>query len=95
VTTGITFTFGGLKITNNAEVEDASGRPIARRPLLPQLRQRHRPHVRRRLRPHRRAERCAREGVTARHPGTDPSAARAVVQTAIRARGKKRSGSSY
>jgi len=28
VTTGITFTFGGLKITNNAEVEDTSGHPI-------------------------------------------------------------------
>jgi tricarballylate dehydrogenase len=28
VTTGITFTFGGLKITNEAQVEDTSGRPI-------------------------------------------------------------------
>ncbi len=28
VTTGITFTFGGLKITNEAEVEDTTGRPI-------------------------------------------------------------------
>jgi tricarballylate dehydrogenase len=28
VTTGITFTFGGLKITNDAEVEDTTGRPI-------------------------------------------------------------------
>ena len=28
VTTGITFTFGGLKITNNAEVEDTTGHPI-------------------------------------------------------------------
>ena len=28
VTTGITFTFGGLKITGNAEVEDTTGRPI-------------------------------------------------------------------
>ena len=28
VTTGITFTFGGLKITNNAEVEDTSSHPI-------------------------------------------------------------------
>jgi tricarballylate dehydrogenase len=28
VTTGITFTFGGLKITNDAEVEDYSGHPI-------------------------------------------------------------------
>ena len=28
VTTGITFTFGGLKITGNAEVEDTSGHPI-------------------------------------------------------------------
>jgi tricarballylate dehydrogenase len=29
VTTGITFTFGGLKITNDAAVEDTTGRPIA------------------------------------------------------------------
>jgi tricarballylate dehydrogenase len=28
VTTGITFTFGGLKITNDAAVEDTTGRPI-------------------------------------------------------------------
>ena len=28
VTTGITFTFGGLKITNDAEVEDTTGHPI-------------------------------------------------------------------
>ena len=28
VTTGITFTFGGLKITNDAEVEDVTGRAI-------------------------------------------------------------------
>jgi tricarballylate dehydrogenase len=28
VTTGITFTFGGLKITNNAAVEDTSGHAI-------------------------------------------------------------------
>src|SRR5580700_3899760 len=28
VTVGITFTFGGLKITTNAEVEDTTGRPI-------------------------------------------------------------------
>ncbi len=28
VTTGITFTFGGLKITNDAEVEDVTGRTI-------------------------------------------------------------------
>jgi tricarballylate dehydrogenase len=28
VTTGVAFTFGGLKITNNAEVEDTTGRPI-------------------------------------------------------------------
>jgi len=28
VTTGITFTFGGLKITANAEVEDTTGHPI-------------------------------------------------------------------
>jgi tricarballylate dehydrogenase len=28
VTTGITFTFGGLKVTTRAEVEDASGAPI-------------------------------------------------------------------
>jgi tricarballylate dehydrogenase len=28
VTTGITFTFGGLKISRNAEVEDTSGHPI-------------------------------------------------------------------
>ena len=28
MTTGITFTFGGLKITNNAEVEDTTGHPI-------------------------------------------------------------------
>jgi tricarballylate dehydrogenase len=28
VTTGITFTFGGLKITGNAEVEDTTGHPI-------------------------------------------------------------------
>ena len=28
VTTGITFTFGGLKITNEAQVEDTTGHPI-------------------------------------------------------------------
>ena len=28
VTTGITFTFGGLKITNDAQVEDVTGTPI-------------------------------------------------------------------
>ncbi|MCW5603751.1 MAG: FAD-binding protein, partial [Burkholderiales bacterium] len=28
VTTGITFTFGGLRITPNAEVEDEGGKPI-------------------------------------------------------------------
>ena len=28
VTAGITFTFGGLKISTEAEVEDASGKPI-------------------------------------------------------------------
>jgi tricarballylate dehydrogenase len=28
VTTGITFTFGGLKISNDAEVEDTTGHPI-------------------------------------------------------------------
>jgi tricarballylate dehydrogenase len=28
VTTGITFTFGGLKITNSAQVEDTTGQPI-------------------------------------------------------------------
>jgi len=28
VTTGITFTFGGLKITNDAQVEDTTGHPI-------------------------------------------------------------------
>jgi tricarballylate dehydrogenase len=28
VTTGITFTFGGLKISNQAQVEDTTGRPI-------------------------------------------------------------------
>ena len=28
VTTGITFTFGGLKITNDAAVEDVTGTPI-------------------------------------------------------------------
>src|SRR5205809_848472 len=28
VTTGITFTFGGLKITNEAQVEDTTGQPI-------------------------------------------------------------------
>ncbi|MGH7061402.1 MAG: FAD-binding protein, partial [Stellaceae bacterium] len=28
VTTGITFTFGGLKITNAAQVEDTTGQPI-------------------------------------------------------------------
>ena len=28
MTTGITFTFGGLKITNDAEVEDTTGHPI-------------------------------------------------------------------
>jgi tricarballylate dehydrogenase len=28
VTTGITFTFGGLKITNDAQVEDTTGNPI-------------------------------------------------------------------
>jgi tricarballylate dehydrogenase len=29
VTTGITFTFGGLKITNEAQVEDTAGHPIS------------------------------------------------------------------
>ena len=66
VTTGITFTFGGLKITNDAEVEDVDrpadpgpvrGRRDRRRALLPQLRQRHRADGRRRVRPHRREER--------------------------------------
>jgi tricarballylate dehydrogenase len=28
VTTGITFTFGGLKISNDAQVEDTTGHPI-------------------------------------------------------------------
>ena len=28
MTTGITFTFGGLKITGGAEVEDVTGHPI-------------------------------------------------------------------
>jgi len=28
VTTGITFTFGGLKVTNDAQVEDTTGHPI-------------------------------------------------------------------
>ncbi len=28
VTTGITFTFGGLKISNDAQVEDTTGQPI-------------------------------------------------------------------
>ena len=28
VTTGITFTFGGLKISNEAQVEDTTGQPI-------------------------------------------------------------------
>jgi tricarballylate dehydrogenase len=28
VTTGITFTFGGLRITSEAQVEDSTGRPI-------------------------------------------------------------------
>ena len=28
MTTGITFTFGGLKITSGAEVEDTSGHPL-------------------------------------------------------------------
>src|SRR4029078_11105530 len=28
VTCGVTFSFGGLKITNDAEVEDVSGKPI-------------------------------------------------------------------
>jgi tricarballylate dehydrogenase len=28
VTTGVTFTFGGVKITTRAEVEDAAGRPL-------------------------------------------------------------------
>ena len=28
MTTGITFTFGGLKITNDAAVEDVTGHPI-------------------------------------------------------------------
>ena len=63
VTAGVTFTFGGLKATTSAEVEDTSGaadpRPVCRgrnpwRALLPQLRQRHRPGRRRRVRSHRR-----------------------------------------
>ena len=72
MTTGITFTFGGLKITNDAQVEDVTGAPIpglyaagemVGGLYLPQLRQRHRPDVRRGLRPHRRPHRrgvCAR-----------------------------------
>ena len=63
VTAGVTFTFGGLKATTSAEVEDTSGvadpRPVRRgrnpgRALLPQLRQRHRPGRRRGVRAHRR-----------------------------------------
>ena len=63
VTTGITFTFGGLKITNDARGRGrhrrADPRPVRggrdrRRALLPQLRQRHRADGRRRVRPHRR-----------------------------------------
>jgi len=65
VTTGITFTFGGLKITNKrrgrGHHRPPDPRPLRRRrdrrrALLPQLRQRHGPDVRRRLRPHRRQE---------------------------------------
>ena len=68
VTTGITFTFGGLKITNDAAGRGrdrrADPRPLRRRrdrrrALLPQLRQRHRADGRRRVRPHRRPQRGA------------------------------------
>jgi tricarballylate dehydrogenase len=66
VTTGITFTFGGLKITGNAEVEDTSGHPIpglyaageiAGGLFFHNYASGTRPHVRRRLRPHRRQKR--------------------------------------
>ena len=54
VTCGITFTFGGLRITTGGQVVDTEGQPIPgplcrgrarRRPLLLQLPRRHRPHV--------------------------------------------------
>ena len=66
VTAGVTFTFGGLKTTTSAEVEDISGVPIrwtvrrGRDPwwtVFPQLRQRNRTGCRRGVRAHRRAAR--------------------------------------
>ena len=63
VTCGVTFTFGGLKITERAEVEDTAGRPdpgplrrgrAGGRALLPQLPGRHRPDLGRGVRAHRR-----------------------------------------
>ena len=66
VTCGVTFSFGGLKITNDGEVEDTGGqadsRPLRggrarRRHFLSQLSGRHRPHVRLRVRQDRRHHR--------------------------------------
>ena len=60
VTTGVTFTFGGLKISTagrgRGSLRPAHSRPLCggrngRRAVLPQLRQRHRPDVGRNLRP--------------------------------------------
>ena len=59
VTTGVTFTFGGVKIDTEGRVEDTSGNPNpgslllrrnGRRPVLSQLCERNRTDVRRRIR---------------------------------------------
>jgi tricarballylate dehydrogenase len=68
VTCGITFSFGGLRINGNCEVQDTSDRTIPGlyaagrdrgRHLLRELPRRRRPHVGRGVRPHRRRERRA------------------------------------
>ena len=70
VTCGITFTFGGVRVDDDARVLDAAGRPLpgpvrggraGRRAVLPQLPGRQRADGRRRLRPPR--------GVDGRHDG--------------------------
>ena len=79
VMTGITFSSGGLKLTNDAEVEDTSGRPIpsldAAREIIGGLYYHNdasgkEPDVRRRLRPQRRQGcRGADEGLVASNSG--------------------------
>ena len=68
MTTGVTFTFGGLKVAAEAEVDDLYGGTIpglyaagemVGGLYLPELRQRHRPDVGRHLRPARRRSAAA------------------------------------